>query len=151
MIDANGQYVAFDEQLKLIVSDEPDSEKSIFTIINKDSEECPTDGTKVAIRAGDPDFIENGTYWRVKKDKSSALNAQAGDDDANTASKKRFYIYADHMNGNGNCLSDGDIIRFKNKKYGRWVSSVGGSLIAKSNGGYDYQAFTVVFDPFSDE
>ena len=151
LMDVNGQYVTFDEQLILKVSDEPESEKSIFTIINKDGGECPTNGTKIAIRAGDPDFIENGTYWRVKKDKSSALNAQAGDDDANTASKKRFYIYADHMNGNGNCLSDGDIIRFKNKKYGRWVSSVGGTLVAKSNGGYDYQAFTVVFDPFADE
>ena len=151
LIDVNGQYVAFDEQLKLIVSDEPDSEKSIFTIINKDSEECPTDGTKVAIRAGDPDSVENATYWRVKKDKSTALNAQAGDDDANTASKKRFYIHADHMSGSGNCLSDGDIIRFKNKKYGRWVSSVGGSLVAKSNSGYDYQAFTIVFDPFLNE
>ena len=106
-------------------------------------------GTKMSIRVGDPDILEEERYWRVKKDKSSALNAQSNDDDQNTKSKKRFYIYADQMAGN--CLNDGDVIRLKNKSYGRWVSSVNGSLIAKSNGGYDYQAFTVIFDPFADE
>ena len=33
LMDVNGQYVTFDEQLILKVSDEPESEKSIFTII----------------------------------------------------------------------------------------------------------------------
>ena len=146
--DVNGDYVGWTNDFYLNITDEI-TDNNIFTMINKDGSECPMNGTKMSIRVGDPDILEEERYWRVKKDKSSALNAQSSDDDQNTKSKKRFYIYEDQMAGN--CLNDGDIIRLKNKAYGRWVSSVDGSLVAKSNGGYDYQAFTVIFDPFADE
>ena len=148
LMDVNGDYVGWTDNWLLEVTNEI-TYKNILTMINKDSDECPMNGTKVSIRLGDPDILPQEQYWRVKKDKSTALNAQSSDDDANTKAKKRFFVYADYMAGN--CLNDGDVIRLKNKETGRWVSSVDGSLIAKSNGGYDYQAFTVVFDPFADE
>ena len=88
---------------------------------------------------------EGENYWRVKKDKSSALNAESGDEDGGTKAKSgSSYMGEDMAN---ECLSDGDTIRLKNKEYGRWVSSASEMLEAYNSSGGDDKVFTVVFEP----
>ena len=87
---------------------------------NKDGNECPKDGGKIAVQLGDGTDEDLENYWRVKKDKSSALNEKV-EMRIVEQGQKRFIIYGQDMANE--CLSDGDTIRLKNKEYGRWVSS----------------------------
>ena len=140
----NGQYVSWTDDLMLTTTKDL-GDTTYFTLLNKDGSKCPKDGTKIAVQLGDGVNYEGENYWRVKKDKSSALNAESGDEDSGTKAKKRFIIYAVDMANE--CLSDGDTIRLKNKEYGRWVSSAGEMLEAYNSSGGDDKVFTVVFEP----
>ena len=142
--DYEGEYVSWTDDLMLTTTKDL-GDTTYFTLLNKDGSKCPKDGTKIAVQLGDGVNYEGENYWRVKKDKSSALNAESGDDDSGTKAKKRFIIYAEDMANE--CLSDGDMIRLKNKEYGRWVSSSGKMLEAYNSSGGDDKVFTVVFEP----
>jgi len=142
--DYEGEYVSWTDDLMLTTTKDL-GDTTYFTLLNKDGSKCPKDGTKIAVQLGDGVNYEGENYWRVKKDKSSALNAESGDEDSGTKSKKRFIIYAEDMANE--CLSDGDTIRLKNKEYGRWVSSSGKMLEAYNSSGGNDKVFTVVFEP----
>ena len=142
--DDDGAYVTWDDDLKLVTTENL-GENTYFTLLNKDGSECPKDGTKIAVQIGDGTDENAENYWRVKKDKSTALNAQSGDEDGGTKAKKRFIIYEEKMANK--CLSDGDTIKLKNKEYGRWVSSEDGVLLARNSSDGDEKVFTVVFEP----
>lgn len=142
--DYEGEYVSWTDDLMLTTTKDL-GDTTYFTLLNKDGSKCPKDGTKIAVQLGDGVNYEGENYWRVKKDKSSALNAESGDEDSGTKAKKRFIIYAEDMANE--CLSDGDTIRLKNKEYGRWVSSSGKMLEAYNSSGGDDKVFTVVFEP----
>ncbi|MBV00501.1 MAG: hypothetical protein CMM24_09075 [Rhodospirillaceae bacterium] len=142
--DHDGEYVSWTDDLMLTTTKDL-GDTTYFTLLNKDGSECPKDGTKIAVQLGDGTDEDLENYWRVKKDKSSALNAESGDEDSGTKAKKRFIIYAVDMANE--CLSDGDTIRLKNKEYGRWVSSASKPLVAYNSSGGDDKIFTVVFEP----
>lgn len=142
--DYEGEYVSWTDDLMLTKTKDL-GDNTYFTLLNKDGSECPKDGTKIAVQLGDGVNYEGENYWRVKKDKSSALNAESGDEDSGTKAKKRFIIYAEDMANE--CLSDGDTIRLKNKEFGRWVSSSGKMLEAYNSSGGNDKVFTVVFEP----
>lgn len=142
--DYQGEYVSWTDDLMLTTAKDL-TDTTYFTLLNKDGSECPKDGGHIAVQLGDGVNYDGENYWRVKKDKSSALNAESGDEDSGTKAKKRFIIYAEDMANE--CLSDGDTIRLKNKEYGRWVSSAGEMLEAWSSSGGDDKVFTVVFEP----
>ena len=145
--DYNGNYVTWDDDLMLRTTRKL-SDKTLFTLVNKDDDDCPMEGSKIAIHVGDGVNYEE-YYWRVKKDKNTSLNAQADDADKNTTAKKRFYI--NKVKIAGNCLSDGDQIKLKNKEYGRWVATEDSTLIAKSDANGDNRVYTVIFDTEDDE
>lgn len=142
--DYQGKYVTWDDDLILRVSNNF-TDKSYFSFINKDDGECPMNGSKLSIQVGDgTDSDEH--YWRVKKDKHTALNAQSGDDDDGSKAKKRFWLNSVQMSDK--CISDGDTIKLKNKEYGRWVTSGDDdTLVAPNDEGGDNRVFTVVFVP----
>ena len=142
--DYEGEYVSWTDDLMLTTTNDL-GDTTYFTLLNKDGSKCPKDGTKIAVQLGDGVNYDGENYWRVKKDKSSAFNAESGDEDSGTKAKKRFIIYAEEMANE--CLSDGDKIRFKNKEYGRWVSSSGKMLEAYNSSGGNDKVFTVVFEP----
>ena len=140
----NGEYVMWTDDLMLTTTKNL-GDTTYFTLLNKDGNECPKDGGKIAVQLGDGTDEDLENYWRVKKDKSSALNAESGDEDGGTKAKKRFIIYAVDMANE--CLSDGDTIRLRNKEYKRWVSSASKPLVAYNSSGGDDKLFTVVFEP----
>ena len=142
--DQHGEYVMWTDEL-LLTTTKNLGDTTYFTLLNKDGSECPKDGGHIAVQLGDGTDEDLENYWRVKKDKSSALNAQSGDEDSGTKAKKRFIIYAVDMANE--CLSDGDTIRLRNKEYKRWVSSASKPLVAYNSSGGDDKVFTVVFEP----
>ncbi|MDV7270543.1 hypothetical protein RYZ20_06485 [Thioclava sp. A2] len=137
---SDGKYVSWSKDRGAPGTTSTVSDYIGWTFINFDDSNCLKDGSVVGIRLGDEDTQSEDWYMRVKKDKSTALNGEAGD---TGDGKKKFYIGKVKMAGT--CLSDGDVITLKNREYKRYWSNSNGTIVATND--KDDSEFTVVFDP----
>lgn len=146
---ANGNYLAFSlDGAKLVsATSSAVSENNAFTLSNLDGSQCPKHEATVTVRLGDGETPSSEHYMRIEDDKSTKLNGGSGDPNHNNKDKKRFKIYT--VNGERECLKDGDLIWLQTKKYGRWwyIHESDKMLKAGNSKPTESAAFRIVLEP----
>ena len=142
-----GAYVSWPADYYILQATATSVSPSIgFSMINMDEPgQCPRNGTNVVLRLGDAETLGANQYAEQQK-KGAAVIGKETNYNSGTKASSRFYIEGVRMTGP--CVSDGDVIRLRNKAFDQYWTVKDGHIEGHSNDANNpNQRFTVVFQP----